>query len=102
MLNEFNVGTKRIRGGYLAVVRLPADADFRPLLAKGGVPALYGSELDAHKAATRFLLRYINGNLVRSGEKVGKALAAAEALFSGQKKAKRKTITLKKGGHVDE
>lgn len=79
-MNEFNAFARPVRGGYSAYLRTAKDGSAKPLLGKGGKPAVFGTELEAVKAALGRLINYINGHLVRDGE-VATAVAAADSHF---------------------
>lgn len=82
-MNEFRAFTRAVFGGHHAMIRLAHKAEAEPIKGKGGNPILYGSELEAQKAASEHLCRYINGDLRRDGETLSNGVrAAAEALFA--------------------
>ncbi len=80
-MNHFRAFAHQTVAGWHAMIRLPSDAAARPILGDGGKPRVFDCELEAHKEATRHMERYLNGNLVRAGDRVSTAKSAAEALF---------------------
>lgn len=100
-MNDFDAFIKRTAGGqHHAMLRTASDAEVRPILAKGGLPCLYDTELDAAKALLEHLLRYMNGHYVRSGEVAGETAAAANAAFKVVKqkgKTRQIQVTYRRG-----
>jgi hypothetical protein len=90
-MNNFEVFTEPVMGGYHAMVRTASDAEARPVLGEGGEPRIFGRELDALRSAADNLVRYINGHLVRDGEIAGSVLNDAEARFKPVLRQKGKT-----------
>lgn len=82
-MNEFSYRVvPLISGGFKAYLRLASDGEPKPLMGKGGKPIIYRSEVEALRAITDNLCRYINGHLVRDGETLSsRAVKQAEALF---------------------
>ncbi|WP_421983391.1 hypothetical protein [Roseibium sp.] len=80
-LNKYDIQVLPVIGGYIGYLRLDRDGGLKPILGKRGKPVLFASEFIAFQTATRHLLSYINGHLVRDGEVVGTARKQAEELF---------------------
>lgn len=90
-MNQFETYTQRVIGGYRAYLRTPADAFAKPILGKGGMPALFPDKLAAVEAVMSHLVRYVNGHLYRHGEIAGETAATADAAFNQVLKQKGKT-----------
>lgn len=95
-MNDFQAFPMRIAGGqYIAMLQLAHEAEARPILQKGGKPAIYPDEASCLKALTDHLLRFLRGHLVRDGEVAGHTAAQANAAFKVVKqRAKTRVITV--------
>lgn len=80
-MNQFAGFTHPVPTGHLAMLRFAEDGQAEPVKCAGGKPQVFATELEAQRAVTEHLLRYINGNLRRCGEKAVNARAAAESIF---------------------
>lgn len=89
-MNEFQVFTKPVVGGFYGYIRTPKDGHAKPILGKGGKPILFPTELEAMRSVTTNLIRFINGRLYRSGSAVEKVAEAADAAFKPELRRKRK------------
>lgn len=67
-------------GGYQALVRVASDASPKPILDRGGKVRIYPTKDEAQQAIIESICAYVNGNLVRDGEKLC-AMSEAEKLF---------------------
>jgi len=81
-MNEFRAFAAPVCAGWHAMIRLPADAAARPIMADGGRPKVFPTELEAHKEATRHLERYVNGNMRRDGATLGEMDPDVERVFA--------------------
>ncbi|MDR6954174.1 hypothetical protein J2X65_003542 [Ancylobacter sp. 3268] len=88
-MNECNAFAKPVPGGFIAFLRTVRDAAAKPILSKGGKPAVFATELEATREAMKHLIQYINGNLVRDGE-IAQAEAAADQFFKPEVRRKRR------------
>ncbi|PBC01765.1 hypothetical protein [Mesorhizobium sp. WSM3860] len=80
-MNHFAGFTTPVVGGHHAMLRFAEDGQPEPVLAPGGKPMIFPTELEAWKAVTQNLLRYINGHMRRDGETITSARDAAERIF---------------------
>jgi hypothetical protein len=80
-MNRFSAFTKPVAGGHHGMIRLARDGGAKPILGKHGTPVIFPTEKEAWKAVTRHLVGYLNGSLVRCGERAGTAKQNAEAIF---------------------
>ncbi|GGB00341.1 hypothetical protein GCM10011491_30650 [Brucella endophytica] len=80
-MNCYSGYTREVPGGYWAMLRFARDGKPKPVMADGGKPLVYGTELEAQKAVTRHLLDYFNGDFRRDGVTISPAMSAADALF---------------------
>ncbi|MES0071885.1 hypothetical protein [Mesorhizobium sp. M0058] len=80
-MNHFAGFTTPVVGGHHAMLRFAEDGKAEPVMAAGGKPMVFASELEAQKAVTDHLLRYINGRLRRDGEIITSTRDAAEHIF---------------------
>ncbi|MBB4063663.1 hypothetical protein [Gellertiella hungarica] len=80
-MNQFSIGAQAVAGGYIAWFRRVHKADNEILLGKGGQPIIYATKAEAKAAAGERLCAYINGSLVRDGEKL-QARSEADAVFN--------------------
>lgn len=99
-MNEFNVFTKHVLGGYHGYLRTPSDGQAKPILGKGGKPEVYESELAALRSVTGHLVRYINGHLYRSGEVASGAVLTADSYFKPgvRQKGRARTVIVERKG----
>ncbi len=79
-MNCFAGFTKETPVGFLAMLRFAEDGQAEPVLAPGGKPMIYPTEVEAWRAVTASLLRYFNGKMRREGVIVP-AREAAERIF---------------------
>ena len=79
-MNCFATEVVPVVGGYLGKLRLPADAEARPILGAGGKPQIFPSQLAAREALDKHLIAWLNGNMRRSGT-VLQARSEAEEAF---------------------
>jgi hypothetical protein len=80
-MNHFAGFTVPVAGGHYAMLRFAEDGQAEPVLAPGGKPTVFPTELEAWKAVAQNLLRYINGHMRRDGETITSARDAAERIF---------------------
>lgn len=85
-MNECSVSYKRACGGYYAMLRLPRDGGLKPIVGKGGMAIIYDTPLAALEASSSHLCKWINGNLVRDGERLSPGRSEAEKMFPGLKR----------------
>jgi len=88
-MNECNAFAKPVPGGFHAYLRTVRDAAAKPILGASGKPHIFPTELEATRIALGRLIKYINGNLLRDGEKAT-AVAAADAFFKPELRQKRR------------
>lgn len=88
-MNQCNAFAVKVRGGFYAYLRTVRDAAAKPILGTGGKPVLFPTELEATRKALGHLITYINGHLVRDGEKA-QAVAAADTFFKPEVRQKRR------------
>lgn len=65
-------------GRYWAMLRFAKDGKPKPIMAEGGTPEVFNTELEAQKAVTKHLLAYMNGDYLRVGERLPTAISEAE------------------------
>lgn len=82
-MNETAAFVERRGGVYIPMVRLPHYGEARPVLGKGGNPMRFTDAYSAQRAASDAVCVWINGNLVRDGERLLDHRQAAEAIFRG-------------------
>jgi hypothetical protein len=63
------------------MLRFAEDGQAEPVKGDGGKPILFPNELEAQKAVTLHLLRYINGHFRREGDVAGRVKEQAERIF---------------------
>ena len=80
-MNKFEAFTRPVVNGHHAMIRLAHESKARPVLCKGGEPEVYPTELEAQRAATEHLCRYVNGKMRRDGETLLQCRRAADAHF---------------------
>jgi hypothetical protein len=101
-MNQFSIGAQPVPGGFVAWFRKVHKASNEVLKGKGGHPKIFETRDAATAAAGEALVAYINGSLVRDGEKL-KAVSAADAAFNlkpfiKQRGSERRTIVERVGG----
>ena len=79
-MNEFSIGAQPVAGGYIAWFRKVHKASNEILKGKGGKPEIYPTRDAATAAAGMAIVAYINGSLVREGERI-EARSKADAFF---------------------
>lgn len=62
-MNEFRAFAKETMTGWLAMLRLPADSQAKPVLDTGGREKLFPCELSATKASRDHLIAWLNGRM---------------------------------------
>lgn len=80
-MNQFAAYACRNPRGWYAMLRLPSQAHPNPVMRCEDIPELFSNELDALRAANKHLLKYINGNLVRFGDKSSTTPSPSEKAF---------------------
>lgn len=80
-MNCFAGFTRPIPGGFHAMLRFAEDGQAEPIMGDGGKPVIFANELEAQKAVTLHLLRYINGHFRREGDIAGRVKEEASRLF---------------------
>lgn len=90
MMNESAVGVRSCIGGFHAMFKLVWKADFQTVMERGK-PAVFPTE-DAAKCAAYRVMRTIEEPVMfaQREERVKGARAAAEAVFGGKKRRKRR------------
>lgn len=69
-------------GRFWAMLRFPRDSHPKPVMAKGGKPQVFETELEAEKAIRVHLIEYMNGDFRRDGVVLKLShRAAAEKVF---------------------
>ncbi len=89
-MNGYAAYTQPVPGGYRVMMRLCRDAKPRPVMRKGGFPAVFPDEAAALQAAVHHLLAFMNGNPIRGeifeGPLTG-SRSAAEELFKQERES---------------
>lgn len=80
-MNCFAGFTKETPAGFLAMLRFAEDGQAEPVMAPGGKPMVYPTEVEAWRAVTASLLRYFNGKMRREGVTITSARAEANRIF---------------------
>ncbi len=80
-MNEFSIGAHPVPGGFIAWFRKVHKASNEVIKEKGGRPKIYPTRDAATAAAGQAIVAYINGSLLRDGEKL-QATCKADALFT--------------------
>jgi hypothetical protein len=80
-MNCFDGYTRPVVGGHHAMLRFAEDGQAEPVLGDGGKPVIFPNELEAQKAVTLHLLRFMNGRYRREGEVAGRVKEQAERIF---------------------
>ncbi|RVC47607.1 hypothetical protein EN781_00275 [Mesorhizobium sp. M4A.F.Ca.ET.090.04.2.1] len=63
------------------MLRFAEDGQAEPVLADGGKPMVFLTELEAQKTVTLHLLRWMNGHMRREGDVAGRAKEEANRIF---------------------
>lgn len=80
-MNEYAGYPHPVPSGWWAMLRFAKDGKPKPIMGDGDKPIVFPTETEALREINRHLLRYFNGQYLRSGVKCEAAKAAADRLF---------------------
>lgn len=93
-LNRYDAFVRPVIGGFHAMIRSAANAEPKPVLAKGGKPKHFYHELDALREAMQRILEIVNGKMVREGEIAGQTAKAVDSMFKLEKCERSREISV--------